>query len=152
MGHAVSDGTELDKTRQDDKKRREEDRNEFLSALSQAGVAIDANTSSRGTLGGLDSRPASLPTFLAVKKRKGQPDFPQDDAAANTGRLFAAVPIEVPVGVVPPCTVEPEVAPSTLCGPVGGLGGLGAYASSSEEDQEDRDTNEDQEDQEEEEE
>lgn len=152
MGQAVSDGTELDKTRQDDKKRREGDRNEFLSALSQAGVAIDANASSRGTLVGLDSKPARLPTFIAVKKRRGQQDFPPDDAAANAGGLFAAVSIAVPVGVVPPCTVEPEVVPSTICEPVGGLGGLGEYASSSEEDQEDRDNHEDQEDQEEEEE
>merc|ERR1719188_319616 len=73
MGQAVSDSSDLERRRQEDKRRRADDRDEFLHALSEISTPRGAAAKPGGALpsGQPEAKlKKALPAFLAVKKRR----------------------------------------------------------------------------------
>mmetsp|Transcript_49479 Transcript_49479/g.131318 ORF Transcript_49479/g.131318 Transcript_49479/m.131318 type:complete len:188 (-) Transcript_49479:12-575(-) len=125
MGKAVSDGLEVVRARQEDKRRREEDRNEFLSAVSEASAdsprvsprSAVVEARSRAPPPGVADAKTKLPCFLAVKRRKEDSDALGVDLLGAEGEPSARASVE---------TLEHSSSAAMV--------GLGAYASSSEDD------------------
>mmetsp|Transcript_113087 Transcript_113087/g.330540 ORF Transcript_113087/g.330540 Transcript_113087/m.330540 type:complete len:221 (+) Transcript_113087:74-736(+) len=147
MGQAVSDGKEEDKAWQDDRKRRDDDRNEFLNAMSQVTAsAPPASRSSALAAGAQESKATKLPTFMAVKRRKGQEAAPatEEDASEGTRAAIGEEATQLPTSSgrdarAPSDAKSAAADAGGAAKPAAGLGGLGAYASSSEEEDEEED-------------
>eukprot|EP00933_Yihiella_yeosuensis_P018447 TRINITY_DN15138_c2_g1_i1.p1 TRINITY_DN15138_c2_g1~~TRINITY_DN15138_c2_g1_i1.p1 ORF type:complete len:213 (-),score=55.03 TRINITY_DN15138_c2_g1_i1:64-702(-) len=142
-GLVSSDPAEEAKRLAAESKRRQEDKNDFLSALREANTPQDASVTLKSVNTGItpgqpEAKAKKLPSFLGVKKRR------VDDSKADKSDPPPDSKVEEKPGTVAPESKSKQTFESLEDSGASkstgsALGGLGTYASSSEDEDEDED-------------